>query len=82
MPSERVGKIIVSEELLLKMFDFYPGKIRRINLGRWNEVEVIIEHPDMPEVKEGEPIPDVMPLYMVNQDALGHKVTIRQREGG
>jgi hypothetical protein len=79
----RVGKLIVSEDLILKWLDYADGgTIRRIGLSDWeNRIEITIEHPDMPEVRDGDAIQVVNPRYITTQDALGHSVTIRERNG-
>ena len=60
------GKIDISSELLLKWLQFEGGKIIGTRLSRTlNEVvEIIIEHPEMPEVQEGEPFRTVHSSYI------------------
>ena len=76
-----IGKMQISEELLLKFLDFDGGVIRtiRVNPDRPNIIDIYIEHPDMPEVEEGNVIPEVCPSYILTTDALGHKVSVRER---
>jgi hypothetical protein len=75
-----IGKIIISDTLLLQILDFNDGGIiRRVNAGRFGEIEIEIEHPDMPEVNKGDDTPIVKPIYTTYQDALGHRVTLRKR---
>ena len=61
---KHIGMITISEELLLKLLDFDGGAIRNVRLG-WTvgEVELLIEHPDMPIIGQGmTPLP-ITPLY-------------------
>lgn len=82
---KRIGKILISEELLLRWLDFYGGgSIRNIGLSDSKVVgvgviEIVIEHPDMPEVGEGDSVMVVNPLYLTTQDAMGNKVVTRER---
>ncbi len=78
----KIGMIHLSNSLLLKMLDFYPeGRIVGIMQNPNGYIEIVIEHPDMPEVQDGNAIPIVFPIYITTTDALGHKVTLRERKG-
>lgn len=76
-----VGKILISEELLLKLLDYYPeGKIVNIYKGeRFGKVEIVICHPDMPEILEGDMIGLVCPTYTEQCDSIGRKVVFREK---
>ena len=49
--------IRVSKKALLKLLDFEGGTIHSIRSdpGKWNpdEIEIVVEHPDLPEVEDG-----------------------------
>lgn len=78
-----VGRIRLSQELILEWLDYVGGKIGNVRLDfetLSGDVELTIEHPDMPEVKEAEKIPIVTPLYVKFQDAQGHFCVMRKRD--
>lgn len=78
--SNHLGLIKINQELILSWLDYTEGIIRGIRLDdNLRDVEVIIEHEDMPEVQELLPIPVVTPVYITYQDAFGHRVTLRDR---
>ncbi len=74
----RKGIVSVSNELLLKFLDFSGGKIRDVKFdGFAQSVQILIEHPDMPEVADGDAIPQISPEYIMKHDAFGHELAIR-----
>lgn len=75
-----VGRIPVSEKLILKWLDFDGGEIINIYREKVGILELVISHPDMPEVQEGGIVPPVIPLYVTTTDSLGHSVTIREKK--
>jgi hypothetical protein len=76
----KAGKIVISEELILTWLDYVGGRIRYVGLNEIpGTVEIVIEHEDMPELNEGDNVPEVAPLYIRHQDAVGHFVIMRQR---
>lgn len=79
-----IGIVSLPDSEILKLLDFNDeGRIVDIrrNQDRLCNTEVIIEHPDMPEIIEGCMFPSVLPLYTTHQDAFGNKVTIRIKDG-
>jgi hypothetical protein len=48
--------------------------------GIRNVVSIGIEHPDMPKFEKGDTPTIVSPLYITHSDAMGHKVSIRERK--
>ena len=67
------GQMRIAEELLLDWFKFEGGHV----LGcKWdyvtNTLILVISHPDMPEVKEGEAYPQISPSYR-KVELLGFK---------
>lgn len=67
----RMGRIQLSQELVMKMFDFDGGTILTAQWGIPGDapygsppvLEIYIEHPDMPEVDEMRRIQIVTPDY-------------------
>ncbi|MFA7218373.1 MAG: hypothetical protein WC057_07245 [Dehalococcoidales bacterium] len=73
-----IGKIIVSESLMLDWLKYEGGHIRAIvtpfnSDANFGTIEIIIEHPDMPELKEGYPVGVVTPSYVTDYPSM--KVT-------
>jgi len=61
-----IGKMLISEQMLLDWIKFPGGKIEGIEYNRWmNEITATIIHPEMPEVEECQPIPTVCPQYTI-----------------
>ncbi len=61
------GHVCISSELLLNMLDFQGGTIIGVSPGRFigigvEEINLVIEHPDMPEVKEDGTLEQVCPI--------------------
>jgi len=77
---KRLGKLRIAEELLLKWLDYGDATIRGASYDEGAcTVDLILAHSSMPEVHEGESIPLVKPAYITYQDALGNKVTLRDK---
>jgi len=65
------GIVCISSELLLNLLDFQGGAITNISPSRFigvgiDEINLVIEHPDMPEVKEDGTIEQVCPMLTVH----------------
>jgi hypothetical protein len=61
------GILQLSPELLLAWLQFSGGKIIDIRVNNWNRngaIEMIIDHPEMPEVKEGDCLQNINPVYI------------------
>ena len=60
------ARVHVSEKALMKWLGFTSGKVHYF--GRAEEyldtIIIVVEHPDLPEAKEGELLPDVTPIYV------------------
>jgi hypothetical protein len=59
----RRAKMEVTPELLLEWLKFDGGVIRGIRLAENDNIELIIEHKDMPDWRQGDSLPEVRPLY-------------------
>ena len=61
-----MGRICITPEALAELLQF-PGA--RLVVAQVNQatgfLEIVLEHPDMPEVKEGASAPIVTPLYQM-----------------
>ena len=54
----------ISEEMILEWLDFKGGTIRSLQFGiRHGVLEVVIEHPDMPQARDGQMYRTVHPIY-------------------
>lgn len=64
----RLGIITVNPDYFVQWLDFKGGIIRDIRLNfTTRKVEVVIEHPDMPEVLPGAEIPLMDTVYAQNE---------------
>lgn len=76
-----VGKILISSDVLLSYFQLVEGHIWSSKYDLEHDcVEFIIEHPEMPKQENG--IEEVSLVFTTYQDALGHKVSIREPING
>lgn len=58
--SARVGRIHISKGELSKLLGFDGGRVYFVGwMPEYGEIGVVIEHPEMPLVREGEVIPQV-----------------------
>jgi len=55
----------VAPELLLEWLKFEGGIIREIRLARTDNVEIVIEHEDMPDWRQGDSLDHVRPQYQI-----------------
>jgi len=80
----KLGKVRVSSQLILKWLDYYDGgKIRDVRFDGFyagGVIDIVIEHPDMPEGKDGDRIGEISSAYISTTDDLGHAVTVRERK--
>ena len=79
-----IGIVTISEDLLLDLLHFQGGHIRSV--GFYPEhglLRLQVEHPDMPEVGEGEAIPEVLPEvlpeYVKNYGENGQVLSITRK---
>ena len=56
---KNVGHIQIDSKTLMQMLDFEGGVIWGVRLDDFGIVELLVQHPDMPKVKEGMPIEKV-----------------------
>ena len=70
---ERKAVVSIAPELLLEWLQFKGGKIAQVRLSWAGNIDVLIEHKDMPDCRQGEPPDVVEPIYMVTEP--GHVVT-------
>jgi len=76
-----IGKMQIASTLLLKWLHFEGGEIRaaRLSPDMASIVELIIEHPEIPEVLESKLIPIVTPEYITNsQETIREETVIRK----
>jgi len=77
---KRLGKLRIAEELLLRWLDYRDASIRGVTYdAQAGAVDIILAHSSMPEVHEGVSIPWIHPTYITYEDALGNKVTLRDK---
>lgn len=64
MKKVRVGRVSIDEKYFLKILCLSGGKILHIGLHEnYLGISVVVEHPSMPEVSEGEQIPEALVAY-------------------
>ena len=77
-----LGRIVLDDDLILRFLDYYDGgSIREVRHNVIGTTEIVIEHRDMPSLEKGQGyiIPIVTPTYISHEDAMGHRVTMRER---
>lgn len=75
------GKIRISTRLLLDWLQFESGCIVGANLdASARTVDLFIEHPDLPEVKEGDALPEVNISVTQNYDSEGHLISVNRTD--
>lgn len=68
---KHLGQIELPIRVLGELLDFEGMKIWKVDVDVWlQKVAIIIEHPDMPFVREQDPVPLINPVY-INQ---GHNI--------
>lgn len=68
MAVRNVGRVIISAEKQAELLDFKGMVIWGVGLDRFNRVELLVEHPDLPGVMDGDVIPEVVPSYAVSTE--------------
>ena len=68
MAKTHVAIILISKKALLDLLHFPDGVIRdiRTNPEKWNpdEIEIMLEHPDLPEMEDGDTLIKLNPMYI------------------
>ena len=72
------GFILIDQRIVLDFLQFPNGEILQARIDDYGHLELCIADNEMPEVKEGESVPVVMPAYTRYQDAQGHWVALRE----
>lgn len=66
---EHLGRVFISQQLVMEWLQYAGGKIRACEIDPYAlTLMLTIEHPDMPEVIEGESIPVATPVYTKHYD--------------
>lgn len=67
---KHLGRLIVTPAVLLDFFRYEGGTVHRVWHDESNSpnISFVVEHPDMPLVKEGQAIPVVTPDYVRCRD--------------
>lgn len=67
MVKKNAAIIVVPKDYLLKLLDFEGGKLLRISerpeYYNPKDFEIVVEHPDLPEVEDGCLLLTIEPLY-------------------
>ncbi len=71
------GRVTIDESILLDFLDFRGGTIIAVTQKDYGRIELVIEHPDMPSVKEFASIPNVKPLMSRTEDSVGRYIVTR-----
>jgi len=72
--------VTIDESLILQWLRFEGGRILNIrtNPAVNRHIEVVVEHPDMPEVEEGKPYERVCPSYIYHFGDKGELLCIER----
>lgn len=73
----RKGFIKIEQKVILDFLQWPNGEILQAKIDDYGLLEICIADAEMPEVREGERAPIVMPTYTKYQDVQGHWVAIR-----
>ena len=83
---KNIAIVPVTSKLLCDILDFKGGQIRQARVNDFgNEVELVIEHPDMPIMFEGNALMKITPLLQVTYGDNGVPTRISRiepRKGG
>jgi|SRR3990167_3141158 len=82
----RIGKMLIQEQLLLDWLQFPKAKIRGI-CSDWVDdgagiVSIILEDREMPELKEGDTVKIVSPVYIVTYSKQGKISGVKRQRLG
>jgi len=78
---KRLGRIRISSELILKWLDYTNANIRDVKYHYPSDsIELLLECDEFPEHDPCIEPELIYPAYTTYQDALGNKVTIRERK--
>jgi hypothetical protein len=76
------GIIQITPELLLEWLQFDGGKIIDARVNNWEcagNIELILEHPEMPEVREGDALRIVTSNYITYYNKRGKVTSIKRQ---
>lgn len=77
----KLGRISISDRILLEWLQFSEGRVVDIRRdhNKVGVLEILIEHPEMPEYSGGDYISQVSPLYITHwHEGCGHKTITRK----
>ena len=77
----KLGKVSVTNELLLAWLQFEGGRIVdiRSDSNKVGVLDILIQHPEMPEYIEGDYIVSVHPMYTTEwHKKCGHQTITRE----
>ena len=83
MPEEKevrhAGKVKISQKALLDWLQFEGGEIHQASIHEvFGDVELIIEHPDLPEYQLGDCLQTVTPNYIKHVGENGQLLSIER----
>lgn len=78
--TRNIGIIRLPQELLLKFLQYPNGVIKAVStpIDIADCIDIVLEHPEMPELQTGFHIPVITPSFHTYTDCLGHKVEVRE----
>ena len=75
----RIARIKTSGKLLLKMLDMEGGVIWNIkSADEFGDIEMLIEHPDLPLVKVADPMPEMQIMYQIHYGENGSLLSVER----
>ena len=84
MVEKNIAVIKVDKESILKMLQFEGGVIHdvRINQNYFmpNQIEFVIEHPDLPLMIEGDFLTTIVPTYNLKEDGSLKRIDPPKKE--
>ena len=64
----RLGRIKVSESLILQWLDFSDAIIRDVSYNINSQtIDIVLESLEMPKVEDGDAIPTINPIYILDE---------------
>ena len=72
----------ITPELLLELLQFKDGEIIDARVNNWDRsgyIELIIEHIELPEVKEGDCLTKISPSYTTTYSSTGAILDIKRQ---
>lgn len=77
MEVTRKGIIQITSKTILNFLEFPYGKVLDARVNEFGVLEICIQDDEMPEVRDGNAVPVVCPLYTRQEDSHGRYIITR-----